>query len=570
MTARRRGATCSKAVESEMKAQWLLLAVMMLLGLLLIRRWVTGPLSRVMQLISAHAGPGPFYDLAKSKHDEFSRLAEAIGGMLTRLECTTDQLRSRERACQNLYQFAPAAMVSLDSHGKLQEANQRAAEMLGAGNERSLRGRPILDYIRPEDRGLLRQTIDRLNLDPAARCELRVLSGDKTIDVSVECAGVRDEEGNLQSVHLSLLDVSESKQLHRQLADKGHLLNLILDHIPAAVLLIDSQGRIAAHNQQLAALVQCQPHVLMGQVYDASRFWDEMGVANYELFVNRLRQIDADHHRPARERFETRAGVFLFQGVPVQDANGKPVGRLWVVQDITQQEQNQRLLQQQADQLQALKRLGPQLSDVADRDLLMERVCKQLFDVFGVEAIGLALRRDEQGSRSIQILHRGQGPYFLETNRALIQAVEKQLMPQAMANQDAALWPELTTALPWAKAFSQAGLTCLAVSPLRTSADAQGILWIARRGGERLERHHMFLLEALAPVIASRLEITQLRERLNGLELTDPVTGLPNERYFDFETRKIVARPGQAVGRHPAQYRSLPPAQRDARPRGGR
>jgi len=50
----------------------------------------------------------------------------------------------------------------------------------------------------------------------------------------------------------------------------------------------------------------------------------------------------------------------------------------------------------------------------------------------------------------------------------------------------------------------EAGLTCLAAGPLRGPHETVGIVWIARRGGERLERHQIHLLETLIPTIAIR------------------------------------------------------------------
>lgn len=533
-----------KQVLRDLAAHWLFLAVMLLIGLLLLRRWVTEPLSEVVQLVGDHAGPEPFYRLARQSQGEFGKLAEAVGGMLTRLQNTTEQLRKRERAFENLYQFAPAAMVSLDSSGRILEANRRAGQLLRVTHEKQLAKRQVMDFVLTEDRPLLRQTIDRLALDNNSRCELRLLCGERQIDAAVECTGVRDEDGGLQAVRLSLLDVSESKQLQRELADKSRLLNLVIDHMSDGILLIDAQGHIAAYNQQLATLLRVRAEGLYGQPYDVEHFWDELGVLNHDLFVDRLRQIEADRQRPAQERFEARVGTFLFQGIPVHDGTGEIIGRLWVLQEITSQEQNQRLLAQQTSQLQALKRLGHELCEISGIDDLLVKASQQLFEIFGVEAVGVALRHDgPRGQRSRQVLHRGPGAYLLEQNQTLVQTIERQLMPQILSNSDVTFWPDLPRDA-WAKSFMQAGLTCLAAGPLIGSADAQGILWIARRGGERLDRHHIYLLEALGPVIAARLEIAQLFERMHGLELTDVTTDLPNRQSFEHEVRALVNRPG--------------------------
>lgn len=543
------GPTIQKANQArvlrDLASQWILLAVMILLGLLLLRRWITGPLSQVVELVSVHAGPGSFYRLARRSHSEFAQLAEAIGGMLNRLESTTEQLRRREQAFESLYQAAPAAMISLDKAGKIIEANRRAAQLLAVPDEGELVGRRALDFIRAEDRGLLRQAIERLDLASASRCQLRITILGKTVHVAVECVGVRDEDGVMQNVRLSLLDVSEAVHLQSAVTNKSRLLDLVINHMSDAILLVDAEGRIAAVNQQLGALLKCRPDHLTGQSYNPDHFWEELGVIEAELFVTRLKQIDADKSRPAQERFKSRMGTFLFQGIPVHDAMGEPMGRLWVVSEITSQDQSQRLLNQQTSQLQGVKRLGQELAQIRDADQFLERAATLLYELFEVETVGLALRCDESSQRSRQIIHRGGGAYLLEPNRALVGAVERYLMPQLLSNRDVTLWPDLPHDTPWARTFNQAGLTCLAGTPLVGCGDMHGILWIARRGGERLERHHIYLLEALVPMLAVRLDVFMLHERLENLHLIDPATDLPNDRFFDCQLEKVGLQPAR-------------------------
>jgi diguanylate cyclase (GGDEF)-like protein len=152
-----------------------------------------------------------------------------------------------------------------------------------------------------------------------------------------------------------------------------------------------------------------------------------------------------------------------------------------------------------------------------------------------MEAVGLALRCDQQGIRTRQILNRGTGAYLLEPNQVLLNMVEQHLMPQLLSNRDVTFWPDLPDTAPWAKGFEQAGLTTIAGAPLGGGADPHGILWIARRGGKRIERHHIYLLEALVPMIASRLDLLEMRKRMRQLSLTDTATDLPNRHHFEQE-----------------------------------
>lgn len=531
-------------VFGELRGQWFFLGVMTLLGLLLLRRWFTGPLSDVSDLVGAGAGPESFYNLSRQLPGEFGQLTEAIGGMLTRLECTTQRLRQRERAFENLYQFAPAAMLSLQVDGTIVEANRRAATLLGVAMEQELVSRQALEFVSADDHALFRQTIDRLDLDNAVRCELRIVVRSRTIDVMVECTAVRDEDGTLRRMRLSILDISHSKRLQRQLADKSQLLNLIIDHMSDVILLVDAEGRVAAHNQQLATLLHRRSDSITGELYDPEHFWNDLGVVDRELFVGRLKQIAAEDERPASQRVVTRVGTFQFHGIPVRDPAGQAMGKLWVVQEITAQEQNERLLKQQSHQIGVLKRLGHELRDVRTIDELLHRTAEVLYEMIGVEAVGVALRRHKGASRSQQVINRGAGAYPLAANRALVDAVERHLMPRMLATDDITYWPELPRSEPWVAAMAQTGLTCLAGGTLRGSSDAQGILWIARRSDQRLDRHHIYLLEALVPVIAARVEFAQQREHLRRIELTDPVTDLPNRQQLDLAIRQLHKRPG--------------------------
>lgn len=531
-------------VEGEVTMQWAFLGVMMLLGVLLLRRWVARPLSEIMGLVHGRGGAEPFLELARNRRDEFGQLAQALGDMLMRLETTTTRLRTREEALKSLYQGAPIALVSIDPTGRITDANRKSATLLGFEDERGLPNRPVFDFIRPEDRGLLRRTIDRVELENTARCELRVLSKQVTLDAAVDCVGVRGETGELQSIRLSIADVSEAKTLQRELAEKSQLQRLLIDHMSEAILLIDATGRVAAHNQKLAALLEARPGGLVGKAYNIDSFWDQLAVADHSLFVQRLSQIEAEQTRPAQERFETKAGTLLFQGIPVHDGDGKSVGRLWVVQDITAAEQSKRVLDTQTEQMRTLRQVTQELAAGTGVDWLLGEATKQLHTVMGVEAVGAALRFDTGDSRSRQVIHRDSGLMLIEPHLAIVKAIETDLMPQLLTGDRVAFWPELPKGTAWGSALGLAGLTSMAATAMRGTADTLGVLWIARRGGERIERSHLHLLEIIAPVLAGRFEVAQLTERMHGLELTDAITRLPNRAMFDLEVRRLVNRPG--------------------------
>lgn len=526
---------------------WLLLAVMTLLGLLLLRRWFTGPLSEVAGLIRRGANAQAFRRLARHQPGEFRQLAGSMADMLEHADQAAGELAKRERAFQSLYQFAPAAMVSLDSDGKITEANRRAAALFAVQNEAHLIGQDMLTLVREKDQQRLRQTIDRLVMQDASRCELSLASPDKSIRVAVEAAALRDEQGVMTSVRLSLLDISKSHQLQRELQDNSALMNSIINHMSDAILLVDAQSQVAAYNQQLANLLHRQPESLAGMTYQHETFWDALGVRNRELFVERLRQIEADRDRPAQHRVETLSGIFVFQGIPLCDVADGTAGRLWVVQEITSQEQSHRLLHQQCRQLTALKQVGRELAQAKTLDAVLVEAASQLFDLLDVDAVGLATRRLGRANHGMQMIHRGKQSCLLQPHQQLVAAVERELLPMVLPQQDVVFWSDLPARSRWGKAFEQAGLTSVAAGPLPGANDPVGMVWIARRGGERLQSHHIHLLETLIPSIAARIEVVELEQQLAGLDLADAGTMLAGWGRFELAFEQEMRVPDRPV-----------------------
>ena len=538
-----------------LRMQWLVLAVMVLLVLVLVRRWFAGPLSRIVELISLAAGTEPFRRLARQQHGEFRQLATALGEMLARIDTTSIELHEREAAYHAVYQQAPTAVITLGERGEVTRANRRALRLLGIKRADAMRGGAFRNHLHPDDRDRFDEAWRRLTIEQDVRCELRLNrvarpEREPTV-VSIEAAAHRDQQDQLRSVRLSLMDVTEVHRTQRELRRQSNLLNLLLDHMSDAILLVDERGRVAACNRPMAILIGKPADKVVGELYNPSSLWFSLGVRDGRSFLDALGRIEAHHDRPAVQRFETRAGVFEFQSIPVREGSAQAGGRLWVVAETTSQEQSKRLLTQQNTQIQALKEVGRELMAVEDVETLLHRAVEELFRVLDVEAVGITLRSDRggngplafgEGRRSRSLLHRGLGPCLLEPNRELIDSVETQVMPEVLRGEETALWNDLELHQSWAQTASAAGLTSLAAVPLRGSRDSDGIVWIARRWGERIERQQLHLLETLVPLITGRLQIAELCEQMSQLQLLDPVTELPDHEQLEAVLLRLTRR----------------------------
>ena len=69
------------------------------------------------------------------------------------------------------------------------------------------------------------------------------------------------------------------------------------------------------------------------------------------------------------------------------------MGRLWVVADVTRQEQSQIQFDQQTGQLEAMRRLSRQLHRIGTIDHVFERTVPVLYELFGVNSRGELMAR---------------------------------------------------------------------------------------------------------------------------------------------------------------------------------
>ncbi len=528
-----------QAAISSMGTTWILLAVLTLSGLVLMRRWLTGPLAHLAQLASEDAPAEKFEQAATTCGGELKSLAQALGRMLRRIDDVTRQLRQRERAYAHLYEFAPAAMLSIGPDGRILDANQRAADLFSAARSDELIGRAILDHVHPRDRALFRQSLDRLVLEKVSHCELQVTVGGATHDLAVQFAAVVDNAGSLSQVRLSLIDISESRRLIRQITEQRRLMDLVINHMSDGIVIVSPDRRIVTASARLCQMLNVHPDSLVEHPFEPTELFTSLEPIDEEVFDRQLRQALQRTDRPSHEQFECRGGSYAFNVIPVVDGPNQTLAQLWVIEDVTAEVRSRRLMEQQDAQLRALQRMGTALHAVDSVDQLLERACEELAAVMNVEAVGLALRHHDPAQRCRQIIDSGGPQTQLASGQAVAEAVQTRLLPNILPQRSTSMWPDLATAGEWTAPFRAVGFESLAAAALCTRDRTQGILWIGRKGGQRIERYHLYLLEALAPMLSTALENAELRDRMRDLELTDPVTALPSERQFPMLGRRI-------------------------------
>jgi PAS domain S-box-containing protein len=190
-------------------------------------------------------------------------LALLIGGYLYQRERQwqasqhmTEQLREREERFRLLIERLPVATLLCNENGRIEMANHSAAELLGCSAEQ-----------------LLGERVNRYLLVENSLAELALRFGQGTQDEEFEA---RNEQGESIAVDVSLSVLASG-------GGQSYLLNLVdlrarrgaeerfrlvVEASPNAIVLVDSQGKIAMVNKQTEQLFGYGRHELMGQAVE--------------------------------------------------------------------------------------------------------------------------------------------------------------------------------------------------------------------------------------------------------------------------------------------------------------
>ena len=213
-----------------------------------------------------------------------------------------------ERQFREILEFCPAALLVVDEDGRLLFHNARLREILGYSKEE-------LDFC---DTRMHWQ-----DLDQRARIieQLREKGG----QILNEKVIWRTKNGNLvhlllsyvqvayQGGHISFVggkrvlwvyDITELTKNEAQVAEQERQLREILDYSPAAVSVVDEDGRLLFHNWRLRELTGYKKEEL--ELFDTRRFWH-----------------DLDHRTRVIDLLRTRGGQLLNEEVVWKTKQGE-------------------------------------------------------------------------------------------------------------------------------------------------------------------------------------------------------------------------------------------------------
>jgi two-component system cell cycle sensor histidine kinase/response regulator CckA len=137
------------------------------------------------------------------------------------------KLEAMRDCYEALYDYSLAGFLTLDTLGKIVDANLTAATMLGI-TRKALIGQPLVDFIRRDDqKNFQLHCRNVLKKETQQRCEVQIREETGLVRwVSLESGAVQDDSGRIDHWWTMLLDITERKQAAEKMAQRAERLEL--------------------------------------------------------------------------------------------------------------------------------------------------------------------------------------------------------------------------------------------------------------------------------------------------------------------------------------------------------
>lgn len=215
-------------------------------------------------------------DIADMAVKDVQQLVHELQVHQIELEMENEELRRAQMELQaardryvDFYDFSPAGHLTLDTHGKIVEANLRAAVLLDV-NRKDLIGEPLVRFIEPEhQRAFHRHSQEALRTGLRQTCEVRIRKeGADCRYVHFESLALQDELGRTTHCRTAMSDISDRYRTKQELLAQERQLQAIIESAMDAIITLDDRQRIVVFNHAAESIFCCSSADAIGQSLD--------------------------------------------------------------------------------------------------------------------------------------------------------------------------------------------------------------------------------------------------------------------------------------------------------------
>jgi PAS domain S-box-containing protein len=250
----------------------------------------------------------------------------------------------KTRVAQELQTFIDttnAPIFGIDSHGLVNEWNEKCVSITGFTRSEVLGRNLVQDFITQEYQFSVQGVIDdALQGREAANFEFPFYTKDnRRVEVLLNATTRRDFGGNVVGVLCIGQDITERKQVEVEKTRVAQELQTFIDTANAPIFGIDADGLVNEWNNKSAAITGFAREEVLGKNLVQVFITQEYQVSVKEVLDNALHGREtANFEFPLYTKDQRRVDVLL-NATTRRDVSGNVVGVLGVGQDITERKQ---------------------------------------------------------------------------------------------------------------------------------------------------------------------------------------------------------------------------------------
>lgn len=445
----------------------------------------------------------------------------AVNRNITRLKQTEEALRTSESRYRLLVESSHDLIWEVDSKGVFTFMNPVAKEiygwdpeeMIGWEAEQLMDLEAVRNVVRVFQEALVSGS-DRVHYENRVRDRY----GNQVI-LDAHAVVRRDSQGNFTGATGTSQNITERKRTEQALKERETLYRTLVETIPYGVQEIDLQGNITYANRAFHEIYGYEDGDLLGtSMYDLPSTTSERA----EL-VQYLRYLTADQPAPTPYEGMSRTKDGRLRHVHViwnykRDSEGKHVGYISVITDITERHQEEEIRATRARQQEEVATLGQYALTGAPLQALFNRAAESVASVFAVEyAKILELQQDKK----LMLLVAGVGWQDGLVGKALVSAGEESQAGFTLFNQE----PVLVTNLKQEKRFDGppllhehqvvSGISVIIGDP----NDPFGVMGAHSTKEREFSRDDINFFQAVANILAEAIQRRRTEDQLRRLNL---------------------------------------------------